>query len=238
LQAATDVDSVRASSWQLTLPVGGFASQREFLNGAALVETSLSATDLLALLQQIESRHGRARGERWGNRTLDLDLLLYGDAIVDTPALVVPHPRMSFRRFVLEPAAEIAGEMVHPAILWTIERLVEHLDTGSDCVAIVSPDDSARVELAATLGARYGLIARDSPGQSEAMWPRASTTWLTVANGHLSSEHPKLTILLDDSATSEAGRGPTLRIGRVSSSDAEREAFAAIEAVWPHLAAR
>ena len=131
------------SSWQLTLPVGGFASQSEFLNGAALVETSHSATGVLALLQQIESRHGRARGERWGSRTLDLDLLLFGDAIIDTPALTVPHPRMSFRRFVLEPAAEIAGEMVHPAIGWTIERLVEHLDAGSDCVAIISPDDSA-----------------------------------------------------------------------------------------------
>ena len=124
LAAASGVDSVCASSWQLTLPVGGFASQSEFLNGAALVETSHSAIELLALLQQIESRHGRARGERWGSRTLDLDLLLFGDAIIDTPALTVPHPRMSFRRFVLEPAAEIAGEMVHPAIGWTIERLV------------------------------------------------------------------------------------------------------------------
>ena len=64
-----------------------------------------------------------------GTATVDLDLLLYGDLVLNTPALVLPHPRLAFRRFVLEPAAEVAGAMLHPTIRWTIARLLAHLDT-------------------------------------------------------------------------------------------------------------
>lgn len=209
LAVAAGVESVEASSWQLTLPVGGESSQREFLNGAAIVETSRGATDLLALLQQIESQFGRERLERWGSRTLDLDLLLYGDAIINTPTLTVPHPRMSFRRFVLEPAVEIAGSLIHPTIGWTLERLLDHLDSGSDCVAIVSTDDSARQQLVAAVSKRCGVT--------------------------VSTEHPKLTILLGGPVEEEKDRGPTLRIAATDREEVERDAFAAIEAVWPRL---
>jgi 2-amino-4-hydroxy-6-hydroxymethyldihydropteridine diphosphokinase len=235
LAAAPGVEVLGQSAWQLTIAVGSSRARPEFLNGAALVETSHDVEDIHALLQQIEARHGRERHELWGDRTLDLDLLLYGDAVIDTPTLTVPHPRMSFRRFVLEPAVEIAGEMVHPTIGWTLERLLEHLDAGADCVAILSPDDSARRELATTLSQQFGMTDREPSVVNEQLWPAASTTWLAVPHGRLSTEHPKLTILFRLPAASESERGPTLRIATASGTDVEREAFAAIEAVWPRL---
>ena len=235
LAAAPGVELVRHSAWQLTLPVGGRDAQPEFLNGAAVAETSRGAADFHSLLQQIEAQLGRERHERWGDRTLDLDLLRFGDAVIDTPELTVPHPRMSFRRFVLEPAVEIAGQMVHPTIGWTLERLLDHLDAGADFVAVVSPDATARRELTAMLSGRFDMTACAPAVVNERLWPTASTTWLAVPTGRVSTENPKLTILLGLAAASEVGRGPTLRIAPMSRDDAEREAFAAIAAVWPRL---
>jgi 2-amino-4-hydroxy-6-hydroxymethyldihydropteridine diphosphokinase len=114
------------SRWRETKPVGGPNEQAEFLNGAALLGTSLTPQQLHAVLRQIETAAGRTRDGRWAPRTLDLDLLLYDDLVIDTPELTLPHPRMSFRRFVLEPAAEIAPDMRHPTIGWTIGRLRNH----------------------------------------------------------------------------------------------------------------
>jgi 2-amino-4-hydroxy-6-hydroxymethyldihydropteridine diphosphokinase len=147
----------------------------------------------------------------------------------------VPHPRMSFRRFVLEPAAEIAARMVHPTIGWTLERLLDHLDAGADRVALVSPNATARRELATTLVGRLGLTECEPPVVQQPLWPTASTTWLAVPNGRVSSEHPKLTILLDHPRANSPGRGPTLRIDTTGRDDVEREVLAAIDAVWPRL---
>jgi len=142
------------SRWHETRPIGGPADQRPFLNGAALVETSLSAADLLGALQQIETELGRRRAERWGPRRIDLDLLLYGDLVLKTPSLVLPHPRMAWRRFVLEPAAEIAASMVHPPTGWTIGRLLEHLDTAASYVAITGSIGAGKTQLAEQLAER------------------------------------------------------------------------------------
>jgi 2-amino-4-hydroxy-6-hydroxymethyldihydropteridine diphosphokinase len=109
------VDGVRASTLRETDPWGAeCAGQPPYLNAVAEVRTGLSAHDLLAALQAIENRFGRVRPSRWAPRTLDLDLLLYGDAVVRDAALEVPHPRLAGRRFVLEPLAELAPDRVHP----------------------------------------------------------------------------------------------------------------------------
>lgn len=89
-------------------------NQPDFLNACATGRTRLSARQLLSELQHIERLAGRTRGRRYGPRTLDLDLLLYGDRVIEQPNLIVPHPRMHERGFVLEPLREIAGDWVVP----------------------------------------------------------------------------------------------------------------------------
>jgi len=128
---------VSQSSFRDTKPAGGPAAQNPFLNAAALLESSLSPQQLLVDLQHIENELGRVRSERWGPRTIDLDLLLYDQVEQETRALTLPHPRMSFRRFVLEPAAEIAAGMVYPINGWTIERLLKHLDSSLPEIGLV-----------------------------------------------------------------------------------------------------
>lgn len=98
---------LRASSLYRTEPVG-YSEQPEFVNAVALLETSLPATTLLLNLFAIEKRHGRVRSLRNGPRTLDLDLLLYDDQVLDSGSLVLPHPRMHCRAFVLVPLLEVA----------------------------------------------------------------------------------------------------------------------------------
>jgi 2-amino-4-hydroxy-6-hydroxymethyldihydropteridine diphosphokinase len=92
----------------------GYAAQPDFINAVAEVDTELAAHELLAELQSIEARHGRRRSFANAPRTLDLDLLLYGDARIDEPQLVVPHPRMHERAFVLRPLVEIAPHATIP----------------------------------------------------------------------------------------------------------------------------
>lgn len=139
---------VAKSHWRETQPAGGPSGQQQFLNGAALVETSLPAQDVLDLLQQIETELGRMRETAWGSRAIDLDLLLYNEERVKTPRLTVPHPRMAWRRFVLEPAAEIAGQMVHVETGWTIARLLGHLNSAHNYVAITGPIGAGKTRLA------------------------------------------------------------------------------------------
>ncbi|HVZ93125.1 MAG TPA: 2-amino-4-hydroxy-6-hydroxymethyldihydropteridine diphosphokinase [Phycisphaerales bacterium] len=103
--------------------------QPDYLNAAASIETQLSPRDLLAALLDIEQRLGRDRstGERWTARTLDLDLLLFGDQVIDEPALRVPHPEMHRRRFVLDPLARIAPNTHHPILNKTVAELLATL---------------------------------------------------------------------------------------------------------------
>jgi len=229
------VELPRQSSWQMTLPVGGRAGRNEFLNGAVLVETSLSPQELLEQLQQIENRLGRERQERWGDRTLDLDLLLHGDAVIDTPSLTVPHPRMSFRRFVLEPALEVAPELVHPTIGWTLEQLLSHLDSGADAVALVSYEDFRRDEIAIELMRRCQLELCGPTIRDETRWPAQATTFLRVPDGLPTSGDPKLTIVIGKETPHTPGRGPTLTVPAADGQDVMTDVIAATEAVWPHL---
>ncbi|MER3408648.1 MAG: 2-amino-4-hydroxy-6-hydroxymethyldihydropteridine diphosphokinase [Thermoleophilia bacterium] len=114
LAAEPGVEVAAVSSLRETQPVG-YLDQPPFLNGAAALDTCLSPRALLERLLAIEQALGRRRqGPRFGPRVIDLDLLLYGDLAVDEPGLTVPHPRLSERRFVLEPLSELAPDLVVP----------------------------------------------------------------------------------------------------------------------------
>jgi 2-amino-4-hydroxy-6-hydroxymethyldihydropteridine diphosphokinase len=108
LAAEDGIELVAVSSLRETDPVG-YEDQPRFLNGAAELRTSLGARELLERLLAVERRLGRVRGEgpRFGPRTIDLDLLLYGEELIDEPGLQIPHPRLHERRFALEPLAEL-----------------------------------------------------------------------------------------------------------------------------------
>lgn len=115
LDAREDVEVAAVSEFRETAPVGGPA-QGPFINAVAALRTILSAHALLEALHQIEAGAGRERAVPWGPRTLDLDLLLYGDAVINTPRLQVPHPRMHQRVFVLQPLCDLAPHVVHPVL--------------------------------------------------------------------------------------------------------------------------
>jgi len=120
------IEVTAISTLRETEPVG-VVDQPRFLNGAVELETTLAPPELLDALLEVERGLGRIRAERWGPRTIDLDLLLYGDEIVDEEGLHVPHPRLGERRFVLEPLSELDRSLVVPG-LGAVSELLAALD--------------------------------------------------------------------------------------------------------------
>lgn len=129
-QAAELIDAVRLSSVIETEP-WGYSEQPLFLNAVAELETPLTARQLLDHLLDVESRLGRERvGPQWGPRTIDLDLLLFGDEVIDQPGLVVPHPRLTEREFVLRPLAELVPTRNIPG-MGTVRDALAGLSSGA-----------------------------------------------------------------------------------------------------------
>jgi 2-amino-4-hydroxy-6-hydroxymethyldihydropteridine diphosphokinase len=135
LAATPDVHVVAVSRVYETAPVGG-PPQDDYLNAVVAVDTVLDPHELLAIAQRLEAGEQRVRGERWGPRTLDVDVLLVGDEHVDDPNLVVPHPRMSERAFVLVPLADVAPDVVGAA---TLEALPDRDDVRAARVQLRLP---------------------------------------------------------------------------------------------------
>ena len=131
LKDTDGIEVVRVSSLLENPAVGGPAGAPDFLNGAIELRTTLSPQQLLSRVLDVERVLGRERREKWGPRTIDLDLLLYGDCVIDEPHLHVPHPRLHQRRFVLQPLAEIASDIVHPTLGKSIGSLMRELDVRS-----------------------------------------------------------------------------------------------------------
>ena len=128
LSQTPGINVVAVSSWYRTKPIG--PPQPDYLNGCAILAVEQTPAELLVLLQAIEVQFGRMKSQepRWGARTLDLDLILYGDLIIDTPELTIPHPRMKERAFVLVPLAEIAADWPEPISQKEIAQLVSEVD--------------------------------------------------------------------------------------------------------------
>lgn len=130
LRQQPEIQVGAVSDWIETEPYG-YTEQPRFLNGCLELETTLTPPELLNVLQSIEAAAGRERLIHWGPRTLDLDLLFYEDEIWETERLVIPHPEISKRSFVLEPMAQIAPKLMHPVLKKTIEDLLAELQAGN-----------------------------------------------------------------------------------------------------------
>lgn len=126
LLAQRGVKVLRASSVIETTP-WGVEGQPMFLNMAMECGTALGPEELFHVLKQIEQDMGRTNSPRWGPRVMDLDILFYGDVVINTPTLIIPHPRLHERPFVLEPLSEIAPEFMHPVLGKNIAALKSNL---------------------------------------------------------------------------------------------------------------
>ncbi len=172
---------IRRSSLIETVPIG--SPTELFLNGCLAIETALQPAALVGELLEIESRGGRIRNRvASGNRSIDLDLLLFGERLVVEPAVTVPHPRMSFRRFVLRPATEIAPSMHHPVCRLSVADLLDCLDMRENVIGIRPP--------APLIGASFREKMREvltsaSPGPSWQIKEIDDTTDLGERGGSL-----------------------------------------------------
>jgi 2-amino-4-hydroxy-6-hydroxymethyldihydropteridine diphosphokinase len=206
------------SQWHETSPVGGPAGQASFLNGAILLDCELSPQELAASLQQIELSLGRDRHVRWDARTIDIDLLLFGDSVIDRPDLKIPHPRMSFRQFVLRPAVEIAGEMIHPTSGWTLAGLLRQLTYRPHRISLICQENELRSWLEEEISqhlttdsaklAAIELVQGKPPGGNQASLAICVNTLSPVM-------------------------GPALQITSTDRSMILQEALAAIDSAWP-----
>lgn len=157
LRAEPGVRVVASSAFHETAPVNCPPGSGEFLNAVAAVETDRSPHDLLQLLLRVERQFGRVRSEPNSPRTLDLDLILYGDFVIDTPDLTLPHPRMHQRAFVLAPLAEVAPDAVHPVLKKTVRELLAAVAT-DDIRALAPP------AVAHTLAGQRALVTGSTSG--------------------------------------------------------------------------
>lgn len=214
LDSIEGIETIAASQLVQTAAVGG-PQQPDYANAAILVATVMTAQELHDELARTESALGRTRRIRWGPRTVDLDLLLFGNLELQERQLIVPHPRMSFRRFVLQPAVEVAGEMVHPPSGLSLSELLARLDAWAESIVWISDRvDAIRpsvlepirqrfpgsvLQLGADLGSLPpdrqlpGLLVWDQPGEA----PRLPVAILVINHCDLEEAAHEVTAAID-----------------------------------------
>ncbi|HYH64055.1 MAG TPA: 2-amino-4-hydroxy-6-hydroxymethyldihydropteridine diphosphokinase [Urbifossiella sp.] len=174
LRAEPGLRVLAVSGYYETAPVDCPPGSGDYLNAAAAVETDRDPHDLLKLLQHIERQYGRVRTGVNSPRTLDLDLLLYGDRVIDTPDLVVPHPRMHERDFVLTPLADLAADVSHPVLGKSIRELLAVVHAGG-----VRPMPMPRSQRTSVLAGQIALVTGSTSGigksVAEAMWSNGAS---------------------------------------------------------------
>ena len=182
--------------------VGGPADQPAFLNAACLLETDLPPRDLLGTLQAVENTLDRQRDVRWGPRTIDLDLLLYDNLEIDHEDLTVPHPRMTTRRFVLAPCAEIAPDFLHPPTGCSVRDLLENISPTHRRIAICGVPGSGAAEVSATLAdATLGRMIHGGSGLARTIHHHEADHTLDAAVDLASHWHGQLTSVVEDTAS-------------------------------------
>lgn len=222
----SDVSSFRnpaASRLVRTAAVGGSA-QPDYVNACIRMDSELAPAETLSQLIEIEQRLGRVRDRRWEPRTVDLDLLLAGAEVYNSSKLTIPHPRMTFRRFVLEPAVEVAADMMHPLSLSSVGELLGSLNSASNRMLICS-DDTSAADLVEQIQA--------DPNGNDWLFtvipnPRAiaagGQTKLLVADQSLFGQNPWM---------GHEYRGPAVSLDLRDRESAAAEIFAAISAMKP-----
>jgi 2-amino-4-hydroxy-6-hydroxymethyldihydropteridine diphosphokinase len=220
------ISLIASSTVHTTRPVGGPAGQSEFANAAVIVATELSPTALLTAIQSLELAMGRERSERWAARVIDVDLLLYGEQVVRNETLVLPHPRISFRSFVLDPAIEIASDWLHPQLNVTLGQLQDCLKSGGDAVMIYGGTPADRQWHAAWLCDRFAQVSIALESEQE--------TLLAVETDEIAGK-PRLAIQLLTSDESPRSGLPTLAILAAGRDEVTFDTEAAVVAVWPDL---
>ena len=143
IELLREIGSVDAVSRLFETEPVEYTNQPWFVNCAVAVTTSLTPSHLIARLLKLEEEMGRRRNQAKGPREIDLDILLFGDDVIDTPELTVPHPAMHKRRFVLEPLAEIAPHVLHPVLRQSIEQLRDALPPGPPVVRRFPANDES-----------------------------------------------------------------------------------------------
>ena len=154
---ADDCRVVTCSALYETTPVGGPPGQTRYLNACAWIETTLQPRRFQHRLHQIERLLGRRRAVRWGPRPIDLDLLLWNEELIHEPDLVVPHPWLPVRRFVLEPLAEIAPEVKHP-VGWSVAEQLDRLNRNPRYIALTGPLGVGKTTVATEFARRTGAL--------------------------------------------------------------------------------
>ncbi len=228
LKAVDALRVVAQSVIHTTRAIGGTAGQQDFANAVAVVETLLPPIELLRELQAMERQFGRQRDSRWNARTLDIDLLLIGEQCIDVPDLRVPHVRMSFRPFVLDPAVEIAADWRHPHLQATLAELRTRLHHGDDTVLLYGGTLSGRQWHADRLVAEFeGLQVREH-----------SDRLLLLRDDESGTDAPKLAIQLQNATAPVQVGLPTLSIPATAREEVAFDTIAAVECIWPDLCRR
>lgn len=206
----------------------------DYLNSAILIDTTLTAEMLFQWTSSLENQMGRQRKQRWGSRTIDLDIILYRSQVIDVPQLQIPHPRMSFRKFVIDPASEIAGELVDPISGVSLKDLADRLKQSRQAILWITGDEagSAKAGSAQAGSAQAGAI-QTAADPKASRWEMRTVASIEEVEAPL--EDFRLMLFSDPQGnfqdTAIRFAGPWLNLTRIEQSQWAREIRAAMQAM-------